>query len=649
MYRKLALFLCFAMLAVMTGATNATARFASPEEQAATEAPLAPLGTAFTYQGYLTEDGSPASGNFDFRFILYDASAGGSQVGATLNLDDRAVDQGYFTVTLDFGASAFNGQSRWLEVGVRPGDSSGEYTTLSPRQALTTAPYAAYSLHAPWSGLGGVPAGFADGVDDTWTAHDHLGETWTGSDNPLVITGTFGAPEYAALVLSNLSQSGLLIPTAGVDGVQILSAGMDGVYVSSAGDDGVEVSSAGDDGFAVRTVGAPSTSTTSDDPNGFQVNGAQGNGLFVGHSDEAGVVVHTAGAPAEVNPPDTAIGDSWQKNGFQVNGAENFGLYVGYAWDGVYVYSADYDGVTVYSAGADGVAVHSAYADGLYVYSAGDDGVNVNSAGDNGVYVRSADYNGVYVESADRDGFNVNHAGIPPGLFVSDLNNGVEVNGAEGFGVTVGETGSYGYHLHHARANGLHVNQADDNGVFVYNATNYEGYFNGDIYVSGGCAGCALTTFGVNVSGQALQPGDVVALRGALPGLTDQAEPLLQVALAGEGQPLAGVVVGWAELVQDQLQDPEITIPILAPREGPAEPGEYVTVLIYGLAQVRADATAGLIQTGNRLSISSSGLARPLQTVQVEGIQLQESAPVLGTAIDQPDAEGRVWVLVNPQ
>ena len=49
---------------------------------------------------------------------------------------------GLFTVELDFGSDVFNGDARWLEIGVRPGDSSGSFTTLSPRQELTPTPYA---------------------------------------------------------------------------------------------------------------------------------------------------------------------------------------------------------------------------------------------------------------------------------------------------------------------------------------------------------------------------------------------------------------------------------------------------------------------------------------------------------------------------
>jgi hypothetical protein len=73
-------------------------------------------------------------------------------------------------VQLDFGA-VFDGTALYLEIGVRPA-SGGAYTTLAPRQALTATPYARYAAQSPWSGLIGIPPGFADGTDDgsTYTA-----------------------------------------------------------------------------------------------------------------------------------------------------------------------------------------------------------------------------------------------------------------------------------------------------------------------------------------------------------------------------------------------------------------------------------------------------------------------------------------------
>ncbi|MGC9399008.1 MAG: hypothetical protein ACP5HM_07710 [Anaerolineae bacterium] len=106
--------------------------------------PQATVEAAFTYQGRLTNDqGEPLTGTYDFEFRLYDGSgSGAAQVGSAVTVNDQQVNEGYFTVQLDFGASAFTGDARWLEVAVRAGSSTGSYTALSPRQALTAAPYA---------------------------------------------------------------------------------------------------------------------------------------------------------------------------------------------------------------------------------------------------------------------------------------------------------------------------------------------------------------------------------------------------------------------------------------------------------------------------------------------------------------------------
>src|SRR5213078_4585549 len=103
--------------------------------------------TAFTYQGRLTDGGTLANGNYDLQFALWDSLGGGSQIGATQALPAVQVSGGVFTVTLDFGANAFPGANRFLEISARhPSDPS--YTTLSPRQPITSTPYAVRSGRA---------------------------------------------------------------------------------------------------------------------------------------------------------------------------------------------------------------------------------------------------------------------------------------------------------------------------------------------------------------------------------------------------------------------------------------------------------------------------------------------------------------------
>ena len=106
----------------------------------------APLGTAFTYQGHLYDTNSIANGLYDFQFKLFDDPnvVIGQQIGSDVNQPDVDVIDGYFTVELDFGSGVFDGNDRWLEIGVRPGDQNDPnvYTPLSPLQEITPTPYA---------------------------------------------------------------------------------------------------------------------------------------------------------------------------------------------------------------------------------------------------------------------------------------------------------------------------------------------------------------------------------------------------------------------------------------------------------------------------------------------------------------------------
>lgn len=120
-----------------------------------------PMGTAFTYQGRLTDGGGPANEDYDIRFSLYDALTDGNQVGPTRTAFGVSVENGLFSVSLDFGTGYFQGDARWLAIEVAPA-GSGSYTLLSPRQNVRPAPYALYAGQA----------GFvADGISGTGSAN----------------------------------------------------------------------------------------------------------------------------------------------------------------------------------------------------------------------------------------------------------------------------------------------------------------------------------------------------------------------------------------------------------------------------------------------------------------------------------------------
>ena len=104
-------------------------------------------GTAFTYQGRLTEGVNPATGIYDLSFTLYDAAAGVGTVGSPVPKLGVGITNGLFTVALDFGAGLFNGSARWLEIATKTNGAS-TYVTLAPRQPLTPTPYAVYAPNA---------------------------------------------------------------------------------------------------------------------------------------------------------------------------------------------------------------------------------------------------------------------------------------------------------------------------------------------------------------------------------------------------------------------------------------------------------------------------------------------------------------------
>ena len=109
--------------------------------------------TVFTYHGRLTDRGSPANGRYDFIFQIFDAANAGGSVGGGLAVPNVLVRDGLFTAALDFGSAPFSGSARWLQIQVST-NGAGVYSTLSPRQSLTAAPYSIYANTA-----GGVANG----------------------------------------------------------------------------------------------------------------------------------------------------------------------------------------------------------------------------------------------------------------------------------------------------------------------------------------------------------------------------------------------------------------------------------------------------------------------------------------------------------
>jgi len=220
-------------------------------------------GTAFSYQGSLTGQGNPATGNYDFTFSVFDAASGGTLVAGPLENDALAVNNGQFNVTLDFGTGVFTGSSLWLEISVRAtGDPA--FATLSPRQQVLATPYAMFAEQA--AGLtdasltvnqlqvaGAAPVagqvlGF-DGTSFVWSDVVSSGGGWslTGNGGTTSLVNFLGTTDNQALEVRVDNQRVLRIQPAS-DPSYGFSANIIGGYSGNYIDPSVSASTIGGGG-----------------------------------------------------------------------------------------------------------------------------------------------------------------------------------------------------------------------------------------------------------------------------------------------------------------------------------------------------------------------------------------------------------------
>ncbi len=206
------------------------------------------FGTTITYQGRLVDAGAPANGVYDLRFLAYDAEVGGTQFGAVVTKEDVLVTNGLFTTLLDFGADAFKGDQRWVEMAVKPG-TGGSFTVLSPRQPVGAVPYALYAKEA------GLALPFSGSAAST-SVSGLFSLTQTDAGVGLGVRRTYvGSVEYPAILGSNAGAgAGVQGESSAASGVAVLgaAAGATGIGGKFSGKTGVKATGVGEGATALE-------------------------------------------------------------------------------------------------------------------------------------------------------------------------------------------------------------------------------------------------------------------------------------------------------------------------------------------------------------------------------------------------------------
>jgi len=558
---------------------------------------LAQIPAKISFQGYLEDDGEPVNGLVNNIHIdIYDDLNGGTKYFDD-DYDEVNVDNGFFTLILDIadhgiGDVAFD-KAYYVEVTVNG-------TTLSPRQELTTAPYAMNAARLK-SEAEGISLLFP--VTSTVTvSHQYgLSSAIAGNINGNASTGIQGT------VLSGSNSSGvagfLLGTSAGQAGYFLVGPNATGYAGKFIGDVLVEGKISVD---TSQSMGINSISTSG---SGFGVRGESyygvvGKGLYYGvyaEGDNAGVV-----GKAGISSATGVKGES--TSGIGVKGQSTSG-------HAVYGESDEVAGIRGVTGNTTTNLNDLKNADGAGVMGSADSdtyGVGVFGMGEKGLYGYTSHNIGKGVYGyADPDDYDEN-------LHVRAA--GVYGYSNHGHGV-VGKSGSWGGEIHNSYG-----------GLFYGSNLRAIGAF-GNVYIAGGSVQYSSLDVAewIKVSDTSIQAGDVVIIDAA-----DQKK--IKKSNSPESRLVAGIIstdpgsVGGNQTVNGELVSAqEMT------NRG------YRMLSLCGQVPTKVTDESGPIKVGDLLTTSSTS-----------GHAMRAVDPKIGTIVGKaleplPSGQGKILVLLTLQ
>ena len=350
----------------------------------------------------------------------------------------------------------------------------------------------------------------------------------------------------------------------------------------------------------------------------------------VGADPELAPRMKLASSPYSLNPGGNSVWQVDSTSGFVYYGGQNVFIGRNFRVSGNEVFGVRYVG----SANQYG---------GMYMETANDSGWPFYGYATNGSFRAWSYYNG-----ADGD-WRLYNAGIR----LTVPNEG---------GLRIGPSSTFSLEIENSTgSDGIRINDTGDDGIQIGSSPNYPNY---GVYVpSPGVSTYGLWPNTANTVGEwalytvdnieagnvlasayslvakvtgpdALTEGDVVAAAGitdAIPG----SQPSLSLVRLADDKQFTGIVgvvqrrMVWG-VAPGKEEEGEMSMHSV---DGPAQPGDYVSLAILGVAEVKVD-PATSIEVGQRLTASSlSGRARSLKSREIDGMVVTEGAQVIGIAL----------------
>lgn len=185
--------------------------------------------STMTYQGRLSESGSPVTGNRDVQLYICDAVSGGTCSPSAVQ--SVSVQSGVFRTTFT-SVVTFSSATKWVEVHVGP--VGGGLTLLSPREQLTAVPFGDFARRAGELTVNPNGGGFVTAEEQgvaLGVGNQDYHSMWANGD--FYFGGTiFGTPPAARLHVSStgatFSQAVLLVSSGSSPGQELFVVKGDG-------------------------------------------------------------------------------------------------------------------------------------------------------------------------------------------------------------------------------------------------------------------------------------------------------------------------------------------------------------------------------------------------------------------------------------